>query len=558
MSLLRPWAYIQSRSDPISLDDTKNIEYGTIKEGATDLPVQNKTLRQSETQELPSSTIAFQIPELLGQIFGHCLPDTIYGLPTANPDNSPVLLTRVCRLWRRTALRTPQLWTSLRLICFPAVPCKVLAANHIELLNEWSKRSGSCPISLELKYFGLWVSDVHMIRKILATILPYSHRWRMLDVTAPMSSLHALLPLIGPGTPSLESCRITVTSSIASEPELALAPFRLAAVNMDLTPATKLKQLSLKSDVDTDFNFSGLPSGLEQLSVNNAGILFDKNIRCGSLRRITLLHVNMSLPLLRILASSLPLLDDLYLDMSSFSADDTLGSPFGPPAIIFPSLQTFVIRTVKQNGVEGMNTTGIILDHISCPALRTLILRISFALEMPWPYLAQNLARTRPPLEELSMMGTCLDETEFIEILKEAPTLRTLQACVRLSDIGVYALTLNGNTSSEYEPSFTDATVKSIPTNLCPNLTSLDIPISISCSPASIISMILSRNISFSRTIGDFAQLSLIESSNINMRNLLQDVKLILSSPGAVDQVYRHPGIKACTDRGMQLDLLPF
>lgn len=554
MSVLKTWGILSAKDVPFIYKNATSSSLGNSSEEKLQL-CDRRVAEQPEikSNHRPSSSSAvqavFMIPELLGRIFANCL--TIAGptdaLPTASADEAPVLLMRVCRMWRETALGTPQLWSSLQLTCFPVVPCKMLAEKHIELLDTWMKRSGSCPLSIGLKYFGLWVSDVSIIRKILATILPYSHRWRFIDITAPMSSLQSLLPLIGPGTPLLEVCRINITSSIASEPELAVSPFRLATVNMNLACARSLQHLYIKADVDTDVLFSDIPGSgtFTHLSMNNTGFLLDKNIRCDSLRKVTLLHVNLSFSLIRTLASSLPLLNDLLLDIRNFENSSQIYSSresMITSRIIFPSLESLTIRTLKHSGIEGMNITGSILDHISFPNLKTLILRIGFMIETPWRQLAQNLARERSPLKELSVMGICLPESEFLDILKELPELQILQACVRLTDRGAEALTLCFHS---FESKETYAYV----IGLCPKLVCIDIPIPTSCSSGSIITMIESRNEGTQNLDDNLRGPKIIKTS-------LQGAKFVLSSLEEVNYVYSNPRIAAYIENGMQLELI--
>ncbi|TFK46121.1 hypothetical protein OE88DRAFT_1602016, partial [Heliocybe sulcata] len=53
-------------------------------------------------------SIASLPPELLSQIFTHCLPSDTFLLPSRLA--APILLTQISRLWRTTAFSTPLLW----------------------------------------------------------------------------------------------------------------------------------------------------------------------------------------------------------------------------------------------------------------------------------------------------------------------------------------------------------------------------------------------------------------------------------------------------------------
>ncbi|KAJ6504582.1 hypothetical protein C8R47DRAFT_151596 [Mycena vitilis] len=65
--------------------------------------------------ELDSLTESLTFPilslpvEITSQIFVHCLPDSARDV---SPLDAPLVLGRVCSVWRNIALSTPQLWTS--------------------------------------------------------------------------------------------------------------------------------------------------------------------------------------------------------------------------------------------------------------------------------------------------------------------------------------------------------------------------------------------------------------------------------------------------------------
>ncbi|KIK62010.1 hypothetical protein GYMLUDRAFT_165362, partial [Collybiopsis luxurians FD-317 M1] len=58
----------------------------------------------SPIRQLPSET--------LGEIFLRCLPlDSAYGVRSLK--HAPLLMTTICRNWRRIAIETPRLWSSI-------------------------------------------------------------------------------------------------------------------------------------------------------------------------------------------------------------------------------------------------------------------------------------------------------------------------------------------------------------------------------------------------------------------------------------------------------------
>ena len=90
-----------------------------------------------------------QIPsETLAEIFKWCLPsDLAYGIRSLKL--APLLLTLVCRDWRRIAIETPRLWTSLH-IYFPPHLSRDTASQRIAGVNLWLERSGTIPVSVSL------------------------------------------------------------------------------------------------------------------------------------------------------------------------------------------------------------------------------------------------------------------------------------------------------------------------------------------------------------------------------------------------------------------------
>ncbi|KIK66067.1 hypothetical protein GYMLUDRAFT_158552, partial [Collybiopsis luxurians FD-317 M1] len=85
-----------------------------------------------------------QLPaEILAEIFVHCLPDCA----VRDLSEAPLVLTRICRSWRRIALDTPRLWQSLH-VYLPPNLSNAACSRRIEGVTAWLERSGSLPISI--------------------------------------------------------------------------------------------------------------------------------------------------------------------------------------------------------------------------------------------------------------------------------------------------------------------------------------------------------------------------------------------------------------------------
>ncbi|KIJ94521.1 hypothetical protein K443DRAFT_356786 [Laccaria amethystina LaAM-08-1] len=99
--------------------------------------------------------------DILQEIFTHCLPTE--GNPIMSADETPLLLTRICSLWRNAAFSAPRLWSQIH-IPVPNSHCKyfpmfiapeeysdtVQRVIHRRslVIREWLDRSGACPVDI--------------------------------------------------------------------------------------------------------------------------------------------------------------------------------------------------------------------------------------------------------------------------------------------------------------------------------------------------------------------------------------------------------------------------
>lgn len=83
-------------------------------------------------------------PEVLGEIFYHCLPTApIYVTP--RDVESPMVLTQVCRHWRAVAMATPRLWTSITLHVGRAT-----SEVYRSMCEAWLGRAKSLPLAMRV------------------------------------------------------------------------------------------------------------------------------------------------------------------------------------------------------------------------------------------------------------------------------------------------------------------------------------------------------------------------------------------------------------------------
>ncbi|KAJ7821220.1 hypothetical protein B0H14DRAFT_2832009, partial [Mycena olivaceomarginata] len=89
--------------------------------------------------------------EITSEIFLHCRGEfPSFSSPTS-PRYAPMLLLRVCRAWRSTALSTPRLWANLSLDFDSFRVFYFDAGNLDKFLEDYIARAGTCPLSLYVR-----------------------------------------------------------------------------------------------------------------------------------------------------------------------------------------------------------------------------------------------------------------------------------------------------------------------------------------------------------------------------------------------------------------------
>ncbi|KAJ7201151.1 hypothetical protein GGX14DRAFT_371575, partial [Mycena pura] len=84
--------------------------------------------------------------EIVSEIFVHVLPAYPICPPLAGK-SSPTQLTHICRQWREIAMSTPLLWRAIRI---PFLHDESRASDLVFFVETWLRRSGSCPLSIDI------------------------------------------------------------------------------------------------------------------------------------------------------------------------------------------------------------------------------------------------------------------------------------------------------------------------------------------------------------------------------------------------------------------------
>jgi len=124
---------------------------------------------------------------------------------------APVLLGRVCSLWRRISLNTNELWAKLHIVVptvnYPNTLSSLPAFRRKrQLVKIWLGRSGTCPLSISMVWFaGRTEDEMRLCSIILELLRPLSRRWKSLDLQIPLDMLVPFKDLTPVDVPLLQS-----------------------------------------------------------------------------------------------------------------------------------------------------------------------------------------------------------------------------------------------------------------------------------------------------------------------------------------------------------------
>ena len=349
-------------------------------------------------------------PEILQMIFVFCLPPNRNAVMHAS--EAPVLLGRVCSEWRRISLATPEVWASLHI-----VPPTVNFSNPTsstarfqrkrDLIQMWLGRSGACPLSISFVWFaGDSEQEIKLCGTLLEVLVPLCFRWNILDFQVPLKMFKPFIGLTVRDVPNIEGLSLLDnrtpfdTESVDQWPEslnfaesatklrIFSLTFFSGGIRLPSIPWSKLACLYLESNIA--FFFPDLREMLNSLSA------------CTNLQSCTLkfpLSHTTSLPVYEKIDKlvTLPQLQVLCLD-----GDQHLHNTFHMSGTLM-NLVTPKLRKLEILGRSGRPDGTLAPEPLS--AMRTL------------------LARSKCPLERLTVESITILPDEFIECLKLVPTL---------------------------------------------------------------------------------------------------------------------------------------
>ncbi|KAJ6584007.1 hypothetical protein DFH09DRAFT_1144031 [Mycena vulgaris] len=214
--------------------------------------------------------------EILQEIFLACLPTTHNAL--IDPGEAPMLLGRICRLWRNVAYSTPTLWSSLHIPALmerwnSEMPPEV--ENKLEkFVGAWLDRSGGCPLSISLSRSPYNLAARIVLPGTLHQLIRVATRLRHLSICAHASEMRQLLLFDAKDLPCLEGVHIQSPSDSNEgwneAPILQIPSLRQIALHISADALTlplrwsELTDLSLKCFPIWTHPSLGYPGGLDQ------------------------------------------------------------------------------------------------------------------------------------------------------------------------------------------------------------------------------------------------------------------------------------------------------
>ncbi|KAJ7037460.1 hypothetical protein C8F04DRAFT_1257025 [Mycena alexandri] len=153
--------------------------------------------------------------DIIQEIFIACLPTHRNCVMSAV--EGPVLLGRICSLWRTVSLSTPRLWARLHIAepgrAQQAPIYQEKYAQRLAITKAWLERSGRCPLSISFDGSKIHPPGLsEPVNRFLGIVLSYASRWQHISVTASSSALDTVFTLTEHGVPMLKTLEMRENS----------------------------------------------------------------------------------------------------------------------------------------------------------------------------------------------------------------------------------------------------------------------------------------------------------------------------------------------------------
>ncbi|KAG7449779.1 uncharacterized protein BT62DRAFT_606606 [Guyanagaster necrorhizus] len=380
--------------------------------------------------------------ELLAHIFTDTLPTDSY--VAVSNDASPLVLSRVCHLWRSIALSSSNLWCS-----FQVKPPRC----NPYLIQAWLGHSGDRLLSFKVE-FSMHSPSYADAARLLRTLSCTSTRWKR---------VHLFLP----GSNSL--FRDTFGSSDMPH----LRELTLDVVRGSEADVNELNTFLFSNDIPLE-NFTW--------GFHSSWGMWDTP---GRLRELIILNAPWS-RLMYLTLNTCVTADEAYttlsrcpnlveIDLRRFSRPvNAHRSAANLPVITLLSLTSLSLYTI--NLVTVHEPLGHFFSHLLCPNLRKVVITCGFTSTVAWPRSAfmSFLLRSSCNIERLHLESTGISESNLCQCLEVmSPSLRRLA----LYDLGDNACV-------------SDRLVARMEGSLCPRLEDLVLHRVVRCSDGALAKMI--------------------------------------------------------------------
>lgn len=365
------------------------------------------------------------VPEILQEIFYHCLPTAHNSVLSTK--QSPLLLGQVCSQWRQIAYSTPKLWSSLHIV----IPLYSRANARLEAISAWLSRSGVLPLSISMSTSGYWgcgcgrrtVTINGRVQPYIDLIASHAHRWKSIYLRLPYFDwTDFLVQTNASDLPLLEVLHIEGDRPRRRDPS-----------TLDISAPSK----------ENGIVFAPL---LRILSLPTySPRLLEMHLHWRQLAGLNL--GNRSLPLWDV-ARILELCPNLEACAISVITPDPQNTPTPQPSkmnqVALPKLRT--LKVISRS--TWNDNTFVLFDNLYTPALRHLAYERAAYLWRDPSYsesaealqlfnsLRAFLQRLTQPLEELDYSSNVPSTESMVDILSLVPGLKRLS----LKDFGLSAV----------------------------------------------------------------------------------------------------------------------
>ena len=323
--------------------------------------------------------------ELLNEIFLWTLPP----VPSFRANESPLVLTHVCKWWRESAENQSPLWDTIYL---PS-PVEGLSDGVVQLCKLWLERSKSRPLSVDFHLasdYQPWkISPEHVvnIQQIVQILAPHASR---------ITKLLRIFPRF-------------LLDDLKIENMTSLDDLFICDVSDDASGRT----------VVTPGNFS-VPDTLRCLSLRQTFFDIKAFSSLSKIRHLDLWQLQgegqMSISTSLNLLQELSWLESCTLDV----AQGEFNREILAPEITMPNLSFFFISW------DWLVDVGPILDVLNTPNLKRLGLRGPPPTRRQWTHLRHFIKRGRPALTQLSIKEIGFTDIQLLDCLRLVPSLTNL------------------------------------------------------------------------------------------------------------------------------------